>query len=148
MKRTGIILSTLIFALSLNAHGVDLCTPKPTPTDCTFNAPANDHSFAGTTNYIDWYANCDNNLNFYGVAICSKTANSSSNTLSEISVDYDETAEELIKYCWCKLLAPFESSFVFSYEDADHSSCALLCNNKCRDINILNKLIATPETIQ
>ena len=72
-----------------------------------------------------WEANCGASVE--GVAIC---ASSGGTTASSLTVSPDPTKNE---YCWCRLISPAVSQWVYTGIASYHEDCLGDCATQCAD---------------
>ena len=113
-----LIIAGIICAVSIPpAYAVTKCVKLRPSTTCT--------SFSGSYYHSNWSANCGG-IGIQGVAFCGSNDGGLSGTKTEgLTVTPDDKAN---KYCWCKMVSPAVSLWVFSgitFEDSAD------CMNKC-----------------
>ncbi len=137
MKRT---LSVMVILCCLACPGVGYaltkCVQLGTGTSC-------DQPDLGSLQYsVDWGTSCHNSNNgngrisISGIGACSSSSGSFGTRLSRISTGYtasdtDPTSTDDNKYCWCRILEPAVSYWMyvanFSTASRCHSDCAVAC---------------------
>ena len=119
----GIFLLGITIALCTPASAVTKCVKLSSSTTCSYVNPG--------TYVVDWTSNCTSSgtsVAISGISQCSSTSGSSVGqkaTALKISGGTDD------KYCWCKMVSPAVSSWVFRYASVSASDCANFCANAC-----------------
>lgn len=118
-----------IFLLGIT---IALCTPAMAVTKCVKLSSSTTCSYVDPGDYVvDWTSNCTSSgtsVAISGISQCSSTSGSSTGqkaTSLEISGGTDD------KYCWCKMVSPAVSSWVFYYAYGSASFCAYDCAYSC-----------------
>ncbi len=115
----GVFLLGITIALCPPASAVTKCVKLSSSTTCSYVNPG--------TYVVDWTSNCTSSgtsVAISGISQCSSTSGSSVGqkaTALKISGGTDD------KYCWCKMVSPAVSSWVFSTGDGSASGCAISC---------------------
>ena len=123
MKKHLIIAGIICAASIPPAYAVTKCVKLTSSTTCSYVNPG--------TSVVDWTSNCTSSgtsVAISGISQCSSTSGSSNGqkaTVLEISGGTDD------KYCWCKMVSPAVSSWVFSYDYGAAYSCAANCASRC-----------------
>lgn len=118
-------IATVGVILATPAVAIKKCVQYGNGTTCT-STPSN------WTGKADWEATCitnGNTVDVHGAAACSNSTTYSNDALP--SVD-SYTATNNVN-CWCKMLIPAESSWVYIYNGSSASDCAYNCASKCAD---------------
>jgi hypothetical protein len=103
-----------------DADAATKCVNLSSSSTCTGNSSTN---VAG-----DWTSTC-NGINIKGVGVCSSTSSSSAgNTLSSLASS--STADDN-RYCYCKMIIPAVSYWVFAMVHASGGNCLSGCTNYC-----------------
>ena len=130
-----------IFLLGIT---IALCTPASAVTKCVKLSSSTTCSYVYSGSYVvDWTSNCTSSgtsVAISGISQCSSTSGSSVGqkaTALKISGGTDD------KYCWCKMVSPAVSSWVFSYANGSASSCAYSCASDCADLAAANASFRT-----
>lgn len=120
MKKHLIIAGIICSATIPPAYAVTKCVKLTPSTTCT--------SYSGVVGRSNWSATCGG-IEIQGVAFCSSRNGGSMGTKSE-TVTTSSTSDDN-KHCWCKMVSPAVSSWVFydSYNSA--GSCAYYCATTC-----------------
>ena len=123
MKSKILIAGLLCAATIPPAFAVTKCVKLPSSTTtCTnLTISADDNQSNGT-------ANCDG-VSIQGVAFCG-SQNGGSNGATTDAVTTSSTSDDN-KYCWCKMVSPAVSRWVFSYSGGSAYTCALNCAAYC-----------------
>ena len=118
MKKHLIIAGIICVASIPSAYAVTKCVKLTSSTTCT--------TFSG--NGSNWSATCGG-IEIQGVAFCGSRKGGSMGATTE-SVTTSSTSDNN-KYCWCKMVSPAVSSWVFLYSRPSVGSCAYYCANSC-----------------
>ena len=118
MKKHLIIAGIICVASIPSAYAVTKCVKLTSSTTCT--------TFSG--NGSNWSATCGG-IEIQGVAFCGSRKGGSMGATTE-SVTISSTSDNN-KYCWCKMVSPAVSSWVFLYSRPSVGSCAYYCANSC-----------------
>ena len=119
----GIFLLGITIALCTPASAVTKCVKLSSSTTCSYVNPG--------TYVVDWTSNCTSSgtsVAISGISQCSSTSGSSVGqkaTALKISGGTDD------KYCWCKMVSPAVSSWVFHDARGSASLCASSCAYIC-----------------
>ena len=119
----GIFLLGITIALCTPASAVTKCVKLSSSTTCSYVNPG--------TYVVDWTSNCTSSgtsVAISGISQCSSTSGSSVGqkaTALKISGGTDD------KYCWCKMVSPAVSSWVFARDAGSASDCAYNCAIAC-----------------
>ena len=124
MKKHLIIAGIICAASIPPAYAVTKCVKLSSSTTCSYVDPG--------TSVVDWTSNCTSSgtsVAISGISQCSSTRGSSNGqkaTALEISGGTDD------KYCWCKMVSPAVSSWVFNADGYGSASyCAHYCAGDC-----------------
>ena len=120
MKKHLIIAGIICAASIPPAYAVTKCVKLTSSTTCT--------SFSGAGNQSNWSATCGG-IEIQGVALCGYRNGGSIGTKSE-NVTTSSTSDDN-KNCWCKMVSPAVSSWVFSYSGSAAGYCATNCASNC-----------------
>ena len=118
MKKHLIIAGIICAASISSAYAVTKCVKLTSSTTCT-----ND-SASGS----NWSMTCGG-IKIQGVAFCGSQKGGSSGETSE-TVTTSLTSDDN-RNCWCKMVSPAVSSWVYSRGYADAGSCAYDCAYVC-----------------
>ena len=116
MKKHLIIAGIICAASIPPAYAVTKCVKLTPSTTCT--TPSGSGS--------NWSATCGG-IEIQGVAFCGSTNGGSIGTKSETV----ESAYDYNTYCWCKMVSPAVSSWVFSYSSPHAYQCVDYCASDC-----------------
>ena len=121
MKKHLIIAGIICVASIPPAYAVTKCVKLTSSTKCT--------SSSGAVGQSNWSATCGG-IEIQGVAFCGSQDGGSEGKTSETVTT--SPASEYNKNCWCKMVSPAVSSWVF-YESSGVSagSCATTCAYSC-----------------
>ncbi|MBP3316061.1 MAG: hypothetical protein J6L70_00455 [Alphaproteobacteria bacterium] len=113
--KTFYIAGVLGLLFSVSGHAAKLCMAidENVPTDYEYSS----------LNSSEWLVDISGTF-VSGVAYCTKASGSVANNIYR-SGTYDN------KYCWCKMLSPAVSSWVFSSNLSDATNCAKYCSEDC-----------------
>ena len=120
MKKHLIIAGIICAASIPPAYAVTKCVKLTPSTTCK--------SYYGVIGRSNWSATCGD-IKIQGVAFCGSRNGGSIGTKSE-TVTTSSTSDNN-KYCWCKMVSPAVSSWVFSFSYTDAGSCATTCAYGC-----------------
>ena len=120
MKKHLIIAGIICAASIPPVYAVTKCVKLTSSTTCT--------SYSGAVGQSNWSARCGG-TEIQGVAFCGSKDGGSIGTKSE-TVTTSSTSDNN-KYCWCKMVSPAVSSWVFLYSRPSVGSCAYYCANSC-----------------
>ena len=120
--------------LFLLVIAITFCQPVYAVTKCVKLTSSTTCSYVNPGTYVvDWTSNCTSSgtsVAISGISQCSSTSGSSVGqkaTALKISGGTDD------KYCWCKMVSPAVSSWVFRSADGSASLCAYSCAYYCAD---------------
>ena len=120
MKKHLIIVGIICAASIPPAYAVTKCVKLTSSTTCT--------SASGALSQSNWSATCGG-IAIQGVAFCGSQDGGSVGTKSE-SVTTSSTSDDN-RHCWCKMVSPAVSSWVFYYSRTSAGECAFYCANNC-----------------
>ena len=120
MKKHLIIAGIICVASIPPAYAVTKCVRLSSSTTCV--RPY------GSTGQSNWSATCGG-IEIQGVAFCGSQDGGSMGTTSETVTTSPASADN--KNCWCKMVSPAVSSWVFSYSGSYAGSCATTCAYSC-----------------
>ena len=122
MKKHLIIAGIICAASIPPAYAVTKCVRLSSSTTCV--RPY------GSTGQSNWSALCSGeDIEIQGVAFCGSQEGGSMGTTSE-TVTISSTSDNN-KHCWCKMVSPAVSSWVFSYSFTSAGLCASNCARSC-----------------
>ena len=120
MKKHLIIVGIICAASIPPAYAVTKCVKLTSSTTCT--------SYSGAVGQSNWSMTCGG-IEIQGVAFCSSQDGGSKGTISE-TVTTSSTSD-YNKHCWCKMVSPAVSSWVFNNSRPSAGSCAYACAGSC-----------------
>ena len=120
MKKHLIIAGIICAASIPPAYAVTKCVKLTPSTTCK--------SSSGAFGQSNWSATCSG-IEIQGVAFCGPQDGGSEGVTTE-TVPTSSTSEDNY-YCWCKMVSPAVSSWVFSHSGTSASACANLCAYNC-----------------
>ena len=120
MKKHLIIAGIICAASIPPAAAVTKCVALNSSTTCT--------SSSGVVGQSNWSATCGG-IAIQGVAFCGSQDGGSAGTKSKNVTT--SSASDNNKYCWCKMVSPAVSSWVFSYSPKSAGICADNCAYSC-----------------
>ena len=118
MKKHLIIAGIICAASIPPAYAVTKCVKLTSSTTCT----------TSSGNGSNWSATCGG-IAIQGVAFCGSQKGGAMGTKSE-NVTTSSTSDDN-KYCWCKMVSPAVSSWVFNTTNSSAGSCANYCASHC-----------------
>lgn len=137
MKRIlAVALIVACFVEPAVVYAATKCVPLGTGTNCR-------QADLSTLSYsTDWSTSCSNSNNnneeidIYGIAACSSSSGTFGSTSSRISTgrtasDTDPTSTNDNKYCWCRIIRPGVSDWMFLANYSTASSCHYQCAIAC-----------------
>ena len=120
MKKHLIIAGIICAASIPPVYAVTKCVKLTSSTMCTTPSGAQDQS--------NWSATCGG-IAIQGVAFCGSQKGSSAGVKSK-TVTTSSTSDDN-KNCWCKMVSPAVSSWVFADSEASAGNCAYYCAGSC-----------------
>ena len=118
MKKHLIIAGIICVASIPPAYAVTKCVKLTPSTTCT----------TSSGNGSNWSATCGG-IEIQGVAFCGSQDGGSTGTKSETVTTSSNSDDN--KNCWCKMVSPAVSSWVFSYSYPYAGTCATSCAGYC-----------------
>ena len=103
---------------------VTKCVALKSSTTCAHEDPGN--------NVADWTSTCTTNgvrTPIKGIGICSANAGSAKGATAT-ELEMSSTADDNLN-CWCKMVSPAVSRWVFFSARASVGNCAYACANNC-----------------
>lgn len=127
MRKHLIIAGIICVASIPPATAVTKCVALNTGTTC---------SASGSLYYsTNWSANCKTNgqsVTILGVAACSNTKGSSNGqTVAALGLSDNLDDND---YCWCRMISPAVSNWVYYGQLNSGSECATRCSDLCRGV--------------
>ena len=121
--------------LTLTAVGAILAAPAMAVQKCVaLDAETTTCTSTPTAGNADWSATCTTNgtsVPIKGIAMCSNQAADAtlgtSDAITTVSSDSDATNY----HCWCKMVEPAVSSWVFVIASSSAGFCANVCSYRC-----------------
>ena len=120
MKKHLIIVGIICAASIPPVYAVTKCVKLTSSTTCT--------SYSGAVGQSNWSMTCGG-IEIQGVAFCGSQNGGSIGTKS-VTVTTSSTSDNN-KYCWCKMVSPAVSSWVFYYSGTSAGNCARNCAGNC-----------------
>ena len=120
MKKHLIIAGIICVASIPPAYAVTKCVKLTSSTTCTNPSDSYYQS--------NWSAICGG-IEIQGVGFCGSQDGGSTGTKSENVTT--NTGSDDNKYCWCKMVSPAVSSWVFLGSKPTAGLCAIGCANEC-----------------
>ncbi len=120
MKKHLIIAGIICAASIPPAYAVTKCVKLTPSTTCK--------RYSGASDQSNWSVTCGG-IEIQGVAFCG-SQNGSYGAKSE-TVTTSSTSDDNNKNCWCKMVSPAVSSWVFSYSYPYAGTCATSCAGYC-----------------
>ena len=120
MKKHLIIAGIICAASIPPAYAVTKCVKLSSSTTCAYSY--------GAPGQANWSATCGG-IEIQGVAFCGSQNGGSEGKTSE-TVTTSSTSDDN-KYCWCKMVSPAVSSWVFYHSLVVAGSCAAGCASGC-----------------
>ena len=124
-KICTVLLSLLIIVACSGVYATTMCVQSDTVSIIL------DPSINGT-NYT--YGNGEWSVTFdYGTVSGISTCNSTSGSYGTAYPQYDFGTDTTGVYCWCRMLRPARSAWVYAYESSSAAECASDCAANCGD---------------
>ena len=120
MKKYLLIVGLICAATIPSAFAVTKCVKLNSSTTCS--------DFSGATGQSNWSATCGG-VSVQGVAFCGSQKGGSNGATTD-AVTTSSTSDDN-KYCWCKMVSPAVSRWVFAYSGASAGDCAFNCAAYC-----------------
>ena len=128
----------IIFILCpIFAYGASVCVPPNMyvavlvpESDGVSSTYDNSGNWTVTFDYTTAGVNSATTSNVAGVSSCNEIPGTVNSAAGYISASSSDTG----KYCWCEMVKPLVSEWVFAYEYADDSTCASSCTAKCANV--------------
>ena len=135
MKRLWII--TICILCPTGLFGASVCVPSGTyvavlvpESDGVSSTYDNSGNWTVTFDYTTAGLNLATTSNVAGVSSCNEIPGTVNSAAGYISASSNDTGQ----YCWCEMVKPLISEWVFAYEYADDSTCASSCTAKCANV--------------
>ena len=125
MKSKIFITGAVLCAITTGAHAVTKCVAlNSSNTTCSYKSPGD--------NITDWTSTCTTNgvsTPIKGIGICSSTNGGAKGaTATELEVS---SATDKNLHCWCRMISPAASRWVFNYSETVAAYCARYCTDSC-----------------
>ena len=120
MKKHLLIAGLICMATIPPAVAVTKCVKLNSSTTCSTSS--------GEYGQSNWSATCGG-VSIQGVAFCGSQDGGSTGATTD-AVTTSSTSDNN-KYCWCKMVSPAVSSWVFYGDRGSASNCARLCARIC-----------------
>ena len=129
MKLKIILAGAMLCAITTTgAHAVTKCVALNSSTTCT-------SSYSQYQGHTDWAATCTTNgvsTPIRGIGICSSTKGVSTSATATTATELDTSyAPDENHNCWCRMISPAVSRWVFNRSDLPAGDCAQLCAYYC-----------------
>ncbi|MBQ7127937.1 MAG: hypothetical protein IJO18_03060 [Alphaproteobacteria bacterium] len=127
MKRSIFILLGMGI-LTGGAHAVQKCVALDASTTTCTSTP--------TAGNADWSATCTTNgtsVPIKGIAMCSNQAADAAYGTSDAITTVSSSSDTTNVNCWCKMVEPAVSSWVFFSASTSAGHCAAYCSFFCAD---------------
>ena len=118
MKKHLIIVGIICAASIPPAYAVTKCVKLTSSTTC----------ITSSSNGSNWSATCGG-IEIQGVAFCGSQEGASEGVTTE-TVTTSSTSDDN-RHCWCKMVSPAVSRWVFAYDHDSAGHCAADCSNYC-----------------
>ena len=121
--------------LTLTAVGAILAVPASAVQKCVaLDSSTTTCTSTMTYGKADWSATCTTNgtsVPIKGIAMCSNQAADAQYGTSDAITTVSSTTDTTNVNCWCKMVEPAVSSWVFIYVYTSASYCARDCSDYC-----------------
>ena len=121
--------------LTLTAVGAILAAPAMAVQKCVaFDASTTTCTSTSTYSKADWSATCTTNstsVPIKGIAMCSNQAADATYGTSDTMTTVSNTTDTTNVNCWCKMVEPAVSSWVFVGTTTSAGFCATNCSYRC-----------------
>ena len=129
MKLKIILAGAILCAITTTgAQAVTKCVAWDGGTTCTSD-------YSQYQYHTDWAATCTTNgvsTPISGIGICSSTSGSSAGKETATELDTSSTSDDN-KYCWCRMISPAVSRWVFANKIPSANYCPQNCAYFCAD---------------
>ena len=121
----GIFLLGITIALCTPASAVTKCVKLSSSTTCSYVHPG--------TYVVDWTSNCTSSGTSVAISGISQCSSTSGSLVGQKATALKISGGPYDQYCWCKMVSPAVSSWVFNddYEYGSASYCANGCASAC-----------------
>ncbi len=120
MKKHLLIAGLICMATIPPVSAVTKCVKLSSSTTCS--------NYSGATSQSNWSVTCGG-VSVQGVAFCGSQSGGSQGATST-TVTISSTVDNN-KYCWCRMISPAVSQWVFYSEYESHRVCASDCAQYC-----------------
>ena len=117
MKKHLLIAGLICVATIPPAMAITKCVKLTSSTTCS--------TYSGISGQSNWSATCGG-VSIQGVAFCGSQDGGSTGATTDAVTTSDNN-----KYCWCKMVSPAVSSWVFSGNHYSASNCTYNCADHC-----------------
>ena len=129
MKSKILITGAILCAITTtSAHAVTKCVALNSSTTCT-------SSYSQYLDHTDWAATCTTNgvsTPIRGIGICSSTKGVSTVATTTTATELDTSyGTEENNNCWCRMISPAVSRWVFGRSGLSAGDCATECAYSC-----------------
>ncbi len=121
-----LLTTTLCAIVTLPANAVQKCVALTSSTTC--ESSTGGIMVTATYGVPDWSGSCTNGISISGIANCGSQSASVGTTKTTIQISTTSTNN---KYCWCKMISPAVSPWVYRHVYADYATCLKQCNQLC-----------------
>lgn len=120
IRRQIIVIIASAFVILGNCHAATKCV-------ATLNASQSCQNNA-KIGFIGWQATCGQ-MTIIGTGACSNVSG------GKIAAQADnipaENSSDINKFCWCRMMSPAVSKWIFSYPFSSAAECAYSCGYRC-----------------
>ncbi|MBR2393107.1 MAG: hypothetical protein IKB05_01300 [Alphaproteobacteria bacterium] len=121
--------------LTITAIGAILATPATAVQKCVaLDASSTTCTSTPTAGNADWSATCTTNgtsVPIKGIAMCSNQKADATYGTSDAITTVSDSSDTTNKYCWCKMVEPAVSSWVYLGAVSSASFCVYSCSYSC-----------------
>ena len=118
-----------IFLLGIT---IALCTPASAVTKCVKLSSSTTCSYVNTGTYVvDWTSNCTSSGTSVAISGISQCSSTSGSLVGQKATALKISGGTGDKYCWCKMVSPAVSSWVFISANGSAIDCAYYCAITC-----------------
>lgn len=126
-----ILVSLLIAFATATSYAATKCIALNSQTSCKNNY--SNPTYNAEPGQSDWGSNCTGvngaSITVHGIALCGSDAGVSSGATVD-SVRVSGTVSQN-RYCYCKMVQPAVSRWVFAKQHSSDGDCAYWCQNSC-----------------
>ncbi|MBR2393378.1 MAG: hypothetical protein IKB05_02725 [Alphaproteobacteria bacterium] len=114
--------------LILTAVGAILAAPALAVQKCVaLDENSGVVTYTANEQEVEWTATLMTGAKISGIGIC----NSTEGMANEMSYSLKMTSEDGNSYCWCKMISPVVSYWVFAENMYNDASCFFYCSDTC-----------------